>query len=132
MAANTMRHGDENPDQVRERQKRRREQETLQIGDVISARRKKLRILLGHACRYCGEPLSAEYEVDHLTPISRGGTNRDGNLTLACQKCNRAKGAKTLTEYEEWRRERGLAVRQIFVEGEHPDEAQSNVLRNRY
>lgn len=36
--------------------------------------------------------------IEHLTPVARGGTNELDNLTLSCRPCNRRKG--TLTEAE--------------------------------
>ena len=44
-----------------------------------------------YACRYCGEYANT---VDHVTPRSRGGDDSWANLNAACQKCNRAKGAR--------------------------------------
>ncbi len=38
-------------------------------------------------------------EIDHVTPESAGGETKVENLVLACQPCNRSKGAKTP---EEW------------------------------
>ena len=34
------------------------------------------------------------YEVDHLVPKSRGGTDHLGNLQLLCGHCNKIKGDK--------------------------------------
>lgn len=52
----------------------------------------------GRVCQYCG---GIAMEVDHIIPLSRGGTNDDSNLAAACFRCNRSKGNKTL---ELWRR----------------------------
>ncbi len=49
-------------------------------------------------CAYCGKT-DMSLEVEHITPKSRGGTNRISNLTLACHECNQAKGNKTAEEY---------------------------------
>jgi uncharacterized protein YdaU (DUF1376 family) len=49
-------------------------------------------------CAYCGIPYGP-FEVDHIHPVSRGGTDLRHNLTCACRGCNRAKGSKML---EEW------------------------------
>ncbi len=38
-------------------------------------------------------------EIDHVIPISRGGSSDDDNLQALCTPCNRSKGTKTL---EEW------------------------------
>jgi 5-methylcytosine-specific restriction endonuclease McrA len=54
----------------------------------------------GHKCAYCGG-LSKDpvLEVEHMTPRSRGGTDRVSNLAIACHTCNQAKGKRTP---EEW------------------------------
>ncbi|HEV2460574.1 MAG TPA: RNA-guided endonuclease IscB [Ktedonobacterales bacterium] len=52
----------------------------------------------GRQCAYCrktGVPL----QVEHIVPKGRGGSNRVSNLTIACEPCNTAKGARTATEF---------------------------------
>jgi hypothetical protein len=48
-------------------------------------------------CRYCGRK-SPEVilEVDHIFPVSKGGTNDPANLVSSCYDCNRGKGADLL------------------------------------
>lgn len=121
MRERTARHTAENPEQHRARAERRsaREREAGPLAvtfDVGGLRRR-----LGDACRYCADPLHGAGEVDHLTPVVRGGSGQPGNLTLACTPCNRAKLGKTLVEFQEWRRERGLANREGDFEWEAPD-----------
>lgn len=53
----------------------------------------------GEHCTYCGSD-EGPFHVDHIVPRSRGGTDDEENLTVACQTCNLSKGDKTL---EEWR-----------------------------
>lgn len=44
-------------------------------------------------CWYCGWPLSSgRATLDHLRPRSRGGSDDESNLVLACWPCNRNKG----------------------------------------
>lgn len=45
-------------------------------------------------CTICKEYLFGKFEVDHIKPLVKGGTNKPENLQLLCQKCNRTKGAK--------------------------------------
>jgi 5-methylcytosine-specific restriction endonuclease McrA len=45
--------------------------------------------LRGQPCHWCGKPGNT---VDHLMPISRGGTNDPSNLVSACAHCNEARG----------------------------------------
>ena len=39
-------------------------------------------------------------DVDHMLPISRGGTDHADNLQLLCSGCNRSKGNKTMAEWK--------------------------------
>lgn len=48
-----------------------------------------------NTCVYCGSPSE---EVDHVIPVSRGGTNDFSNLVASCQRCNRVKSDRTLAE----------------------------------
>jgi 5-methylcytosine-specific restriction endonuclease McrA len=77
------------------------------------------RALVG-CCRYCSSPFDGTEELDHLTPVARGGTNDIGNLTSACLACNRAKGSKSLNEFMVFRVRRRLSVRADVPTGESP------------
>ena len=52
----------------------------------------------GRKCAYCGVK-NVPFEVEHINPKARGGSNRVSNLTLACRKCNEAKGNQTAAEF---------------------------------
>lgn len=54
-------------------------------------------------CYWCGVVLGAGAHVDHLTPVSRGGSNWPSNLAITCRLCNQRKGNKTAEEYIEQR-----------------------------
>jgi hypothetical protein len=41
-------------------------------------------------CMHCGS--REGLEVDHILPVSRGGSSKDDNLQVLCSVCNRAKG----------------------------------------
>ena len=46
-------------------------------------------------CTYCGASGNdVELEIDHIHPISKGGSNHMSNLTTACRVCNQAKSNK--------------------------------------
>lgn len=49
-------------------------------------------------CAYCGEE-NTPLEIEHITPKSKGGSNRVSNLTLACHCCNQKKGTQTAKEF---------------------------------
>ncbi len=52
----------------------------------------------GRNCVYCGES-DVPLEIDHIHPKSKGGSNRVSNLTLACHKCNQAKGNQNIQDF---------------------------------
>jgi len=52
----------------------------------------------GRECAYCGVD-NTPFEIDHIIPKSRGGSNRVSNLTLACHECNQRKGSQTAAEF---------------------------------
>ena len=52
--------------------------------------------LLEDPCVYCCAPAT---EIDHATPVSRGGTNEISNLVPSCHKCNADKRSKTREEF---------------------------------
>lgn len=45
----------------------------------------------GNACAYCGNTNSLQ--VEHVVPVSRGGTHAIGNIIPACSRCNQNKHA---------------------------------------
>ena len=49
-------------------------------------------------CCYCGAE-NVSLDLEHITPKSRGGSNRVSNLCLACRPCNESKGNQTATEF---------------------------------
>lgn len=51
-----------------------------------------------YQCVYCGKK-DTPLEVEHITPKSRGGSNRVDNLTISCHKCNQKKGSQTAKEF---------------------------------
>ena len=49
------------------------------------------------ACQYCGrQPPEVVLEVDHIHPVSKGGTTEPLNLVTSCQDCNRGKSDREL------------------------------------
>lgn len=53
----------------------------------------------GFTCQYCGKSApEVVLEVDHIKPVSKGGTNDILNLITSCFECNRGKSDKLLNE----------------------------------
>ncbi len=51
----------------------------------------------GHRCEYCHAPkvvFNFPFEVEHILPLSRGGTDTKNNLALACRSCNHHKAIR--------------------------------------
>jgi|LakMenEpi03Aug12_release.lakeMendotaPanAssembly.Ray.scaffolds.fasta_scaffold199008_2 5-methylcytosine-specific restriction endonuclease McrA len=122
MALRTAKHSAANPQLVKNRLARRKELEKNARGCFTFSDIQKIRKELQDECRFCGAPLNQGGEIEHLTPLSRGGTNYPRNLTLTCLNCNREKTNKTLKEYCVWRKDRKLQIRMISPSTENPDE----------
>lgn len=60
----------------------------------------------GTICGICGKPIEFgdKYEIDHIYPVSRGGSNSLGNLQVVHKNCNRIKGGKKImTNPDQWK-----------------------------
>ena len=80
-----------NLDKVREyaRASRRRRRARLATVATYEVSEKDMRRLQNSPCFYCGS--SDTIEVDHIIPISRGGTDGIGNMQSLCKSCNSSK-----------------------------------------
>ena len=67
----------------------------------------------GARCAYCGNARAKRYELDHIVPRSRGGTDRVSNLAVSCQRCNIAKGNQPVGEFLAGKPARLAAVKRI-------------------
>ena len=72
-------------------------------GKIFVITDKDLRRLYSQPCAFCGtmENLS----IDHIIPLSRGGSHSIGNMMTLCRSCNASKNARTIME---WRRAKNL------------------------
>ncbi len=51
-----------------------------------------------HQCAYCGAK-NIPLEIEHIHPLSKGGSNRVSNLTIACHQCNQKKGSQPVEKF---------------------------------
>lgn len=58
-------------------------------------------------CAYCPKSIKASYHIDHIRPVSKGGTSWPSNLQLTCRDCNLSKKDKLP---EDFARRRGLLL----------------------
>jgi len=50
-----------------------------------------------YECAYCGE--AENLTLDHITPRSKGGTDRVTNIVCACKECNTSKGHQMWSDW---------------------------------
>lgn len=91
-----------NPERYREllrawKQANRAKVNARKIRSAVQLRERLLKIQRGR-CAYCRTRL-IESHIDHIEPISRGGSNSRKNLQLTCPACNMAKGARSPIEF---------------------------------
>lgn len=58
-----------------------------------------LRKKLGFRCKWCNRKI-LKFHIDHIIPLSKGGTNGPSNITIACPSCNVRKGSMLPTEWQ--------------------------------
>lgn len=81
-----------NSNRERYRQNMRRAKLLRKVGKNELSR-EYAEILLGDPCSYCG---STAGSIDHIEPVSAGGSNEWPNLTSSCLDCNRCKTTRPL------------------------------------
>lgn len=104
----------ENKDQIRERhaqwrasnrdrtleyRNNRRARKNETGGQLSKGLAQKLFALQRCLCPCCREPLGDDYHMDHVIPLSLGGTNTDDNMQLLRATCNLRKHAKHPIDY---------------------------------
>ena len=63
---------------------------------VASEWYKKNKISQKNKCAICKSDISTSYHVDHIIPISKGGSNWPKNIQALCPPCNLSKHAKVI------------------------------------
>lgn len=74
---------------------RRRARERAAEGSWTPKDIESLMLQQGGRCAYCRNGLKSDFQVDHVIPLAKGGTNWPANLALACPSCNRRKNTRT-------------------------------------
>ena len=53
-----------------------------------------------YKCMFCGVRRKLpSFQIDHVNPVVRGGSNQTSNLQLLCSSCNQRKGIQTNEEF---------------------------------
>lgn len=92
-----------NPHKAKTIKNRYRANKKNAAGGHSAAEVEALYIQQSGLCAYCGIRLFADYQHDHVVPLSRGGSDFIDNILLSCAACNQSKGNKTVQEWSETR-----------------------------
>lgn len=65
--------------------------------DISSGTRLRIYKRDGYQCLHCG--INDDLSIDHVHPVSEGGTNEDENLQTLCMPCNMKKGVTITDSY---------------------------------
>jgi len=70
--------------------KRRALQANAPVSDLTAQQWKSIKEAYRHCCIYCGKK-SQRLTMDHITPLSKGGSHTYSNVVPACKSCNSKK-----------------------------------------
>lgn len=86
---------------IKRRVKRRLRESQSYVGDgVVNALISSWKSQSLFRCYYCGFEYSRlELHVEHVMPISRGGTHTVGNVAKSCSHCNQSKKDKLPSQF---------------------------------
>lgn len=85
---------EENPESMSAISRRRRARKKGAVGDHTQSDIFKLLQNQKNRCAYCKKSVKKAYEVDHIIPLAKGGSNAPDNLQILCVSCNRKKSVK--------------------------------------
>lgn len=89
----------ENKDYFKPYIKARKARVRSSIGRFSAAQVRKMLDDQGCKCIYCKCEISKNYHVDHIVPVSKGGSSFIENIQLLCPTCNLRKRAKMPDDY---------------------------------
>jgi len=93
------RYATQNPEVKVASEAKRRALKLKSGGSYTSQDIKNMLSLQGNKCNACKIDL-VKYHVDHVIPLSRGGTNYPDNLQILCVSCNCRKSSKLPSEWK--------------------------------
>lgn len=81
----------------------------------FSLKKRLYKDVVFYPCCYCKNVFMIEkLTVEHVIPLSMGGTNEDSNISLACAPCNHEKGKQSWFIKRAQDRERYEPVKEYY------------------
>ena len=77
----------------RYRRQQYRRKRNLAPGNITKAIKEQLYRSHHYTCKYCGS--SEKLSIDHITPLSKGGTSKKENLQVLCDRCHHNKDSRS-------------------------------------
>lgn len=89
----------ENPDKIRVMVNNRRAMKAAATGSHTDQDIARIMRLQKGKCAICGAPIKSSWTIDHITALSKGGSNAARNIQLVCRSCNASKHARDQIEF---------------------------------
>jgi hypothetical protein len=87
------------PEEISEKNRRRYARSRGVTPELTVGEWSALLAAYGLRCAYCRKALGSRVTLDHMIPLSRGGTHSLDNIVPACLTCNSSKGRLTALEW---------------------------------
>ena len=87
-----------NPEKVRQYKQKTKAKRHAAVGDLSPQCITRLMVSQSGKCAVCAKTFGP-YHVDHIVPLSKGGSNTDENVQLLCPPCNQSKSNRDLAEF---------------------------------
>ena len=100
--------------QVKGAELKRRRAESLKVLRKLAP---KIKERDNNTCRECGKQDSTDCTIDHIRPISFGGTDKETNLRILCGLCNSQKNNRPYTNTGFVRMKAEVNSGAIFIDG---------------
>jgi len=83
-----------NPDIIRAANAAYRARKRTAVGTLTAVEFTAILERQKHRCHWCGDSIKAGSQIDHVTPLVRGGEHSAANVVGSCGLCNRRKRSK--------------------------------------